>query len=128
MPPQIEEHLFRLRVRGVLPVMAHPERYVAVQQNLSRAESLGRGAALVVDLGALAGAHGDEACRASRALVERGLAHAAASDIHHRKDLAEVSAGIAWLKKKTGQAGVNACSGRSAGILAGQIPRRKNSR
>ena len=42
MPPGLENELFQLRVAGYLPVMAHPERYVAVQRDFMLAERLGR--------------------------------------------------------------------------------------
>ena len=51
MPPRIEQTLFEIRVSGRLPVMAHPERYRAIQNDISRAEELARSAALLVDLG-----------------------------------------------------------------------------
>ena len=42
MPAGIENELFQLRVSGYLPVMAHPERYTAVQRDVTLAERLGR--------------------------------------------------------------------------------------
>ena len=33
MPPNIDSELFQIRVKGRLPVMAHPERYVEIQRN-----------------------------------------------------------------------------------------------
>src|SRR5262249_2762091 len=60
MPPAIENELFQIHVQGYLPVMAHPERYVAIQRDPGLAERLGRHAGLLVDLGALDGAHGKQ--------------------------------------------------------------------
>jgi len=72
MPPRIEHTLFEIRLTGRLPVMAHPERYQAIQDDPGRAEAIGRSAALVMDLGALDGAHGRPAMKAARKLVEEG--------------------------------------------------------
>ncbi len=102
MPARIETTLFAMRVAGRLPVMAHPERYAAVQADIARAESLGRSAALLVDLGALEGAHGRPAMKTARRLLEEGLGYAATSDMHTAEDERAVAGGIAWVKKRLG--------------------------
>jgi len=104
MPPGIENQLFEFRTSGLLPVMAHPERYVAIQREIDLAEKLGRSAALLVDLGALDGAHGKQEMKTARRLVLEGLAHAAASDVHRPDDEPSVAAGMAWIVKHRGQA------------------------
>jgi protein-tyrosine phosphatase len=102
MPPTLETELFQLRVGGRLPVLAHPERYVAVQRDVAVAERLGRHAVMMVDLGALDGAHGRAEMKTARRLVLEGLAHAAASDIHRPEDQTSVAAGMAWIRKQLG--------------------------
>jgi protein-tyrosine phosphatase len=101
-PPQLEEQLFRLRTRGRLPVLAHPERYHGLCQAKERMEQLARTVALVVDLGALVGAHGPKARDSAQWLVKEGLAHACASDSHSMEDARAAGEGIAWLRKKQG--------------------------
>ena len=93
MPPGIENELFQMRVRGQLPVMAHPERYVAIQGEIAAAERIGRSAALLIDLGALDGAHGRVEMKTARRLVLDGLVHAAASDAHSPEDQGAVASG-----------------------------------
>jgi tyrosine-protein phosphatase YwqE len=83
--------------------MAHPERYAEIQHDLGRAESIGRTAALVVDLGALDGAHGRAEMKTARKLIEGDLVHAATSDIHSPEDQRSVAAGMAWIVKRRGQ-------------------------
>jgi protein-tyrosine phosphatase len=102
MPTGIENELFQLRVAGMLPVMAHPERYVAIQRDVGLAERIGRHAVLMVDLGALDGAHGRAEMKTARKLVQEGLAHAAASDIHRPEDQKGIAGGIAWIRKQFG--------------------------
>jgi protein-tyrosine phosphatase len=104
MPPGIDNQLFELRLQGLLPVMAHPERYVAMQRDPSLAEQLGRSAVLLIDLGALDGAHGKPEMKTARRLVLDGLAHAAASDVHRPEDQTAVAAGMAWIRKQRGAA------------------------
>jgi protein-tyrosine phosphatase len=102
MPTGIENELFQLRVAGMLPVMAHPERYVAIQRDIDLADRIGRHAVLMVDLGALDGAHGRAEMKTARKLVQEGIAHAAATDIHRPDDLKGIAAGIKWIRKERG--------------------------
>jgi protein-tyrosine phosphatase len=123
MPVGIENELFQMRVRGQLPVMAHPERYVAVQSEISWAEKLGRSAALVIDLAALEGAHGRPEMKTSRRLILEGLAHAAASDAHSPEDQNAVAGGMAWIRKQRGQAVLDQLLDENPRrILAGELP------
>jgi protein-tyrosine phosphatase len=123
LAPGADEHLFRLRVGGLLPAIAHPERYADIARDLGRAEALGRTAALVVDLGALGGTHDRRANACARALCERGLAHAAASDVHRPSDLDGAAKGIAWIRKHLGADALTRLLDRGPrAILAGEMP------
>jgi protein-tyrosine phosphatase len=123
MPAGIENELFQLRVGGFLPVMAHPERYLPVQRDLDLAERLGRHAALMVDLGALDGAHGKQEMKTARKLVLEGLAAAAASDIHRPEDQTSVAAGMAWIRKQLGDdALATMLDENPRRMLAGELP------
>lgn len=123
MPPAIENQLFDFRTGGYLPVMAHPERYVAIQREIALAEKIGRSAALVIDLGALDGAHGKQEMKTARRLVLDGLAHAAASDVHRPEDQVTVAAGMAWIVKQRGQAVLDQLLDENPRrILDGELP------
>jgi protein-tyrosine phosphatase len=123
MPADMENQLFQIRTNGYLPVMAHPERYSAVQRDPSLAERLGRHAVMLIDLGALDGAHGKAEMKTARKLVLEGLAHAAASDIHRPEDQTSVAAGMAWIKKQRGQAVLEQMLDENPRrLLAGELP------
>ncbi len=123
MPSGIEDTLFNLRIQGKLPVMAHPERYVAIQKDVARAEAIGRSAALLVDLAAIDGAHGKAEMRTARLLLQGGLAHAAATDIHRPTDGPAIAAGIAWIQKHLGSDAVRTLLVENPlQILAGELP------
>jgi protein-tyrosine phosphatase len=123
MPAEMENQLFQIRTSGYLPVMAHPERYAAVQRDVSLAERLGRHAAMLIDLGALDGAHGKAELKTARRLVLEGLAHGAASDIHRPEDQTSVAAGMAWIKKQRGQRVLDQMlDDNPRSILAGDLP------
>jgi protein-tyrosine phosphatase len=111
------------RAGGPLPVMAHPERYAPLWDNKPRYERLGQRAALVVDLGALDGAHGAKQCKIARWLCAEGLAHAAASDVHSPADVKVAASGIAWIRKKLGEAAVvRLLDSGPRQILNGELP------
>jgi protein-tyrosine phosphatase len=123
MPAGIENELFQLRCGGYLPVMAHPERYVAVQRDVTVAERLGRHAVMLIDLGALDGAHGRAEMKTARKLVQERLAHGAASDIHRPEDQAAVAAGMAWIRKQLGPAALDEMlADNPRRLLAGEMP------
>ncbi|HEX4405134.1 MAG TPA: CpsB/CapC family capsule biosynthesis tyrosine phosphatase [Polyangia bacterium] len=123
MPADMENQLFQIRTNGYLPVMAHPERYTAVQRDPSLAERLGRHAVMLIDLGALDGAHGKAEMKTARKLVLDGLAHGAASDIHRPEDQTSVAAGMAWIKKQRGQAVLEQMLDENPRrVLAGELP------
>lgn len=122
-PPLLEEQLFRLRMRGCLPVLAHPERYHGLCQRPERLAALGRTAALVIDLGALDGAHGPRAAASAQRLVGDRLAHACASDVHDREDALAAAAGVAWLRRRMGESEVRRLlADNPRRILQGELP------
>ena len=122
IPLRLEETLFQMETHGLLPVMAHPERYVLPWDRMTHlAESI----ALVVDLGALSGYHGPRAGKAAQKLVLDRLAHAAATDVHSVADTRAALEGIAWIKKKLGPAAVSRlCDENPRRILLGELPER----
>jgi protein-tyrosine phosphatase len=125
VPPRLEQALFQIRLSGPLPVMAHPERYLAIQQDTSRADAFGRTTAMLVDVGALEGAHGRAPMKTSRRLLEDGLAHAVASDVHTAEDQRSVAAGMAWIRKRLGpEALERLLADNPRQILAGELPDR----
>lgn len=123
LPPRLEEMLFEIRLGGCLPVMAHPERCLPVQRETGFAQTLARQAALVVDLEALAGSRNRAETKAARRLVEDGVAHAAASDLHSPDAGPEVGKGIAWIAKHLGPAGLaRLLEENPRRILLGELP------
>jgi protein-tyrosine phosphatase len=123
MPPQMVEQLFKFRMAGQLPVLAHPERYHALWDNDDLARSLRAQCAFVIDLGAIAGFHGRRETKAARHLLEIGLATAVATDLHQLGDLQQSAAGLAWIDKKMGHAAVTRLFDHAPrAILAGDLP------
>ena len=123
LPVGLGQHIFDLRRRGKLPVVAHPERYQPLWSAQDQVIALAANCALVVDLAALAGYHGRREGKAARAYLENGLAHAVASDVHSPADLRGAAEGVAWIKKRLGQATLTRLLDENPRrILAGEHP------
>ena len=72
-----------LRELGYRPVVAHPERYGAVQRDIHLAQSwFDRGFVLQVNKGSVLGAFGRRAEDTAVRMLYRGIAHMLASDAH----------------------------------------------
>jgi protein-tyrosine phosphatase len=94
-PPVVVERLFDLRRGGLLPVIAHPERYRYLWRHPEALERLvDSGVAALLDAAALVGKYGREPQRCAETLLERGLYHAACSDAHRASDVVEVTGGM----------------------------------
>ena len=102
-PPMIQHRLFDLRTRGLLPVIAHPERYQCLWRSPEILEKLvDAGSAALLDVAALVGKYGRKTQDCAEELLERGLYHAACSDAHRPSDIAEVARGIDRLREVYG--------------------------
>jgi protein-tyrosine phosphatase len=123
MPPGMVDQLFKFRMAGKLPVLAHPERYHDLWDNPRLVRELRQNCAFVVDLGAVGGFHGKRETKAARALLEAGIACAVATDAHQVGDLQQSAAGLAWIDKKLGHAAVTRLFDHAPRqILAGELP------
>lgn len=123
LPAGLMDRLFRLRMKGKLPVIAHPERYEALWRSPELVDRLARDCALVVDLGAVAGYHGRKQGKAARSMLKKGIAHAVASDAHSPSDVQIAAEGMAWIRKKLGQSSLDRLLDvNPKQILLGELP------
>jgi protein-tyrosine phosphatase len=123
MPPGMIDYLFKWRMAGKVPVLAHPERYHAFWDNDDLARQVRAQCAFAIDLGAVGGFHGKREMKAARHLLERGLATCVATDAHQLGDLQQAAAGIAWIEKKLGHAAlVRLFEHAPRTILRGELP------
>lgn len=86
--PETERVIFELCASGITPVLAHPERYRAIQQNPARlAELLQRGVLTQLTASSLIGMQGKSARNCAETLLKKGLISCIASDAHglHRR-------------------------------------------
>lgn len=79
----MDDCLREIAYHGYMPVVAHPERYEAVQRNPQRLELWAdQGFVLQLNKGSILGSLGVRAEVAANELLELGLAHLFASDAH----------------------------------------------
>src|SRR5215472_17835128 len=71
--PETERVIFELQAFGIIPVIAHPERYRAIQKDPARLTALVRQGALAqLTAGSLVGMQGKTARRTAEDLLKRG--------------------------------------------------------
>lgn len=82
-PMMLNDFIFQLKVKGYKPVMAHPERYQYLQNNLERVEDLiDRGVLMQANALSLSGHYSKAVQKTANSLVEHGLIHFLGSDCH----------------------------------------------
>lgn len=87
IPRSLDEILRRFIVRGIVPVITHPERNPILQRDLARLESwVEFGCAVQVTAQSLGDRFGERAKRSAWKMLKKGLVHAVASDAHDAWD------------------------------------------
>lgn len=82
-PLDIGEKFFELRMQGITPVLAHPERNAEVQERPELLEPLvSSGALMQLTATTVDGRSGARSRACAKTLLERGWAHLIASDAH----------------------------------------------
>lgn len=83
-PFNMKEFIFLATTKGYKPVLAHPERYVYLQENIDKAKDLlDRGVLFQVNIGSISGSNGKPAQATALKLIDRGWIHLLGSDCHH---------------------------------------------
>lgn len=93
-PLNLNEFIFQATTKGYKLVLAHPERYVYLQNNMSRIEDLiDRGVFFQLNIASIAGAYSKQVQSLANKLIDRGFVHFIGSDCHniqHAKLIEEV--------------------------------------
>jgi len=84
IPVSMEEYIHELSIRGLKPIIAHPERNKEVAEHPEKLERLlAFGAYAQVTSHSLLGAFGTKIARQAWSLCEKGLIHLVANDAHN---------------------------------------------
>ena len=87
IPPYTDALLFQLQIKGIIPVLAHPERCRPLSENPAwLLEAVKRGARVQITGDSLAGRFGKTVQRVASFLAEAGAVHALGSDAHSSRD------------------------------------------
>ncbi|MCB9619311.1 MAG: protein tyrosine phosphatase [Sandaracinus sp.] len=117
LPLRLEHVFFEMRVRGVRPILAHPERYRDFYDRSDALEPLlDAGAVPQLDLMSLVGRYGRHPQRAAERLLDEGFYYLACSDAHRPADVELVGRGIERLRELVGR--------EEADAMLGDHPRR----
>jgi protein-tyrosine phosphatase len=78
----LPQMVFRMKLKGITPLIAHPERCLEFERPGRAAEAVKAGALLQLDIGALTGRYGGTAKKVARAILDDGLYAVGATDLH----------------------------------------------
>jgi len=85
-PPLLDHYLFRMQVKGYVPLIAHPERYIFLKTNKNRYHDwVERGCELQLNLLSLTAYYGPTVRDLALYLLKNKLVHFAGTDTHHTK-------------------------------------------
>ncbi|MFL3009195.1 MAG: tyrosine-protein phosphatase [Candidatus Neomarinimicrobiota bacterium] len=86
LPPNHRQVLYELKMRGITPIIAHPERYKDVQENVGLvANWLESGCIVQIDAGSPLGYFGMNAKRTSEIIIKNQWCQIIGSDAHDDK-------------------------------------------
>ncbi|MDO8671501.1 MAG: CpsB/CapC family capsule biosynthesis tyrosine phosphatase [Dehalococcoidia bacterium] len=110
-PIYAEQAIFELQLKGLIPILAHPERNAGIQKDYRLLQKLvDRGVLGQVTAASLCGSFGSRTKETARVLLQRNLVHIIASDAHspqgHRAPI--LSAGLAEAASLVGVERANA--------------------
>ena len=85
-PTYADDALYALQLAGYVPILAHPERYVAIQEDLNKMYALAqRGILGQVTAAALLGEHGSATKKCAEMLMRHDMVQFIATDSHSAK-------------------------------------------
>jgi len=81
--PGTSEELFQLKLKGITPVIAHPERNILFQRDIDQLyDMVGMGCLVQITAMSITGELGEAAMGCAHTLLQRHLVHVIASDAH----------------------------------------------
>lgn len=93
-PFQLDQFLYDLRLKGLIPILAHPERYPYYSyDNPGRYEALHRAGTLFqINVLSLAGHYGKMEKKTAEMLIEKGMADFLGTDLHNHRHADSIEA------------------------------------
>lgn len=102
--PGLRDLLFKIMLKGVRPLFAHPERCAQfVDRPDAVLEAYNAGAQFQIEIGSLANIYGPAARKCAQGLLDEGMACVAATDAHHLKSTQQIlTTGMKTLARAVG--------------------------
>ena len=86
-PPGVGDFIFQCRLKGLVPILAHPERYSYLRGDAVKlADWHQQGCLLQMNAGSICGHFGQRIFAFSKTLLKAGLIHFVASDAHETQN------------------------------------------
>ena len=91
-PPRVNDFIWKMREKGVSPVLAHVERYAYWHKDYDKIEEMiNRGVKLQLNIGSITGAYGPEVKKVADRLIKDKVIDFVGSDCHHEQHLEMIS-------------------------------------
>ena len=85
-PKGYEEEFFKLQTEGITPIIAHPERYRFIQNDINLMKNWkDRGYVIQIDAGSIIGHFGNNTKKITMEMIDSGFVHLIGSDAHNNK-------------------------------------------
>ena len=83
IPPFTDQTIFELILQGIVPILAHPERYLEIQKDTKKlSKMIQKGVMCQVNAGSLLGRYGKKVQRTAKKLLANNTIHIISSDVH----------------------------------------------
>jgi tyrosine-protein phosphatase YwqE len=93
-PPNLHEILFEIQIKGFVPIIAHPERYLYYAESIEHFQQLKEwGAHFQMNLSSLTGYYGQNMNDLALQLIAADLIDYFSSDLHHQRQLDLITQG-----------------------------------
>ena len=87
-PMNVKEIVYKLIEEGYVPIIAHPERYIYVQENIEYVKELAEmGALFQSNYGSIIGMYGKKAEKTMKKLLKENLIQFLGSDVHYENQI-----------------------------------------
>ena len=94
-PPKLEEYLFKIHLKGYIPILAHPERYIFMHNDYDQYHELKeKGVLLQVNAASISGYYGKPVKLIAQKLLKDKLIDLIGTDMHHTGHLEYLKANI----------------------------------
>ncbi|NLT95701.1 MAG: capsular biosynthesis protein [Clostridia bacterium] len=87
IPNNVEQIIYLLKIQGVIPIIAHPERNPAFSDDPGLLDSLlKKGALAQLNAGSIVGESGKQVRKTAQSFIKAGMIHLLGSDVHTPKN------------------------------------------